>query len=168
MSSPIRGKVSNSLPLLVLFLISATLAAAERSVKVAPFGIDQRPMPSGADLERLVPLKVGTFQRPPFPRGMKPPTNEDLNVDYTSGKDKVNFGFSMADRPSDAWEAIKLTREEATAGSASLKGERFSLQTEPSFFYAGDFMSWSRGRYFFYAKANSPAALERFLRAFPY
>ena len=36
-------------------------------------------MPSGTDLETLVPRRVGTFERPAFAKGMKPPVDEDLS-----------------------------------------------------------------------------------------
>jgi hypothetical protein len=29
-------------------------------------------------------------------------------------------------------------------------------------------MAWTRGRYFFYAKASSPPALDSFMRQFPF
>lgn len=133
-----------------------------------PFGVDKRPAPSGADLEVLVPASVGAFRREALPAGAKPPSDEDLNVTYKSGAESVFFGFSIPETLADAHEAIKVTRDEAIASKVSLKGEQYSVGTDPSYFRAGSFMSWSRGKYFFYAKASSPRALASFMRSYPY
>ena len=132
----------------------------------APFGIDQRPMPDGTDLEKLLPSTVGTFQRPAFAPNTKAPTDQDLNVTYTSGSDSVFVGFSIPGDPESAREAIRISRGEA--GADALKDEQFSDTTEPSYFRSADFMAWSRGGYFFYAHASNSAALEAFMKAFPY
>jgi hypothetical protein len=152
----------------VLLVSSASSATAAKSVKDAPFGIDRRPLPKGDDLNVLLPLTVGSFKREPLPASAKAKSDEDLNVTYRSGEDVIDVGFSIPESPEDAHEAIKVTREEAIASKTPLKGSKFSVGTEPSFFHASDFMSWSRGRYFYYAKANRPAALARFMEAFPY
>ncbi len=108
------------------------------------------------------------FKREPSSRGHQAKSDEDLNVTYRSGPDSIDVGFSIPETPEDAHEAIKVTREEAIASKVPLKGARYSVNTEPSFFHVADFVSWSRGRYFYYAKASSPAALTRFMEAFPY
>jgi hypothetical protein len=143
-------------------------AAAPKAVNDAPFGLQRRPMPTGEDLNTLLPLSVGGFKREPLPAGTKAKSDEDLNVTYRSGSDFVEVGFSIPETVEDAHEAIKVTREEAVASKVPLKGSKFSVGTEPSFFHAADFISWSRGRYFYYAKASSPAVLARFMTAFPY
>jgi hypothetical protein len=132
----------------------------------APFGIDQRPMPSGADLEKLVPMTVGSFKRPAFPAGTQAPSDQDLNVTYISGADSVFFGFSIPGDTKSAREAVRIARGEA--GSDALKDGQYSDDTEPTYFRSGEFMAWTRGGYFFYANASSPAALEAFMKAFPY
>ena len=133
-----------------------------------PFGIDKRPQPSGADLNVLLPKKVGTFEREDFPAGLKPPTDEDLTVEYKSGEDSIFFGFSIPDTEKDAFEAVKMTRQEAIQSRLNIKGEQYRIGKNPSFFKLDAFMSWTRGRYFFYAKAGTPRALESFMKAFPY
>jgi hypothetical protein len=133
-----------------------------------PYDVDKRAAPPGSDLTILLPLTVGTFKRQPFPPGAKPPAHEDINTTYTSGKDSVFVGFSIPDSAEDAHAAVETTRTEAVASKISLKGELYSVGTEPSYFKLPKFMSWSRGKYFFYADASSPEALDRFMRAFPY
>lgn len=59
-------------------------------------------------------------------------------------------------------------REEAIASKVNMKGELYVIGRDPSYFKVADFMSWTRGRYFFCAKAGSPAALEKFMRDFPF
>jgi hypothetical protein len=120
------------------------------------------------DLNTLVPATVGAFEREPLPAGAQPPSDEDLTVTYKSGADSVFFGFSIPETAADAHEAVKVTRAEAVASKVVMKGEQYSVGTDPSYFRVAGFMSWSRGKYFFYAKASSPSALESFMRAFPY
>jgi hypothetical protein len=151
-----------------LVLMLSAAHAADKAAKDVPFGIDRRPMPKGEDLNTLLPLTVGMFKREPLPPNTKAKSDEDLNVTYRAGADTIDVGFSIPETPEDAHEGIKVTRDEAIASKVPLKGSKFSAGSEPSFFYAADFISWSRGRYFFYAKANSPAALTRFMEAFPY
>lgn len=136
--------------------------------KTVPFGIDQRPQPTGADLNVLLPKKVGTFTREDLPVGAKPRSDEDLNVEYTSGNDRISFGFSIPETEKDAFEAIKVTRQEAIDSRLSLKGEQYQIGKNPSYFRIADFMSWTRGRYFFYAKASNPETLEKFMQSFPF
>jgi len=136
--------------------------------KTAPFGIDQRPQPTGTDLNVLLPKRVGAFTREDLPAGAKPLSDEDLNVEYTSGNDQIFFGFSIPETEKDAFEAIKVTRREAIDSRLSLKNEQYQIGKNPGYFRIADFMSWTRGRYFFYAKASSPEALERFMRSFPF
>jgi len=152
-----------------LVLGSALWPAGAAGPKGAvPFDVDKRPAPSGTDLEKLVPASVGAFRREALPARAKPPSDDDLNVTYRSDAESVFFGFSMPETAAAAHEAVKVTRDEAIATKLSLKGEQYKVGAEPSYFRAGSFMSWSRGRYFFYAKASSPRALESFMRAFPY
>ena len=142
--------------------------SAQRSGAAVPYGIDKRPMPAGTDLEVLVPKTVGTFERPPLPKGAKPPVNEDLNVSYVSGTDKVDFGFSIPESPADAHEAVNVARDEASASKVDMRSAQYVSGRDPSYFKSADFMAWTRGRYFFYAKASSAPALDRFMQQFPF
>jgi hypothetical protein len=134
----------------------------------APFGIDRRPMPQGTDLEKLLPATVGGFRRDALPKDAKLASDEDLNVTYRSGADSVDVGLSKPDTVEDVREAIKVSREEGVRSGVPMSGARYSLRTDPAYFQAGDFIAWSRGTWFFYAKASSPAALARFMGAFPW
>lgn len=136
--------------------------------KTPPFGIDKRPQPTGTNLEVLLPKSVGTFTREDLPAGAKPRSDEDLNVEYRSGNETIFFGFSIPETEKDAFAAIKVTRQEAIDSRISLLGEKYLIGKNPSYFKIADFMSWTRGKYFFYAKASSPQALERFMRSFPF
>src|SRR3712207_3882295 len=114
-------------------LIPSSTAQKEMQKGMITFAINERPMPTGESLEKLVPASVGTFKREPFTADAKPPTDEDINVTYRSGSDTVFFGFSMPETPADAHEALKVTREEAIASKVSLRGEQYRVGTDPSF-----------------------------------
>ena len=160
-------RASTTFAAIVLTLVFIPASGQNTKLPI-PFGIDKRPMPTGTDLNVLVPPTVGSFTREQLPADAKARSDEDLNVTYKSGSDSVFFGFSIPDTPADAYEAVKVTREEAIASKVNMKGEQYVIRKDPSYFKVADFMSWTRGRYFFYAKANSPAALEKFMRAFPF
>jgi hypothetical protein len=53
------------------------------------------------------------------------------------------------------------------AGGAAMMGA-VHAQSARSHSKSADFMAWTRGRYFFYAKASSPPALDSFMRQFPF
>ena len=133
-----------------------------------PFSIHARPMPKGEDLNTLLPAKVGSFVRDELPKGAKLASDEDLNITYRAGSHTVSFGISKSDTVEDAREAIKVTRDEAVASKVPMRDAKYSPKTDPAFFYAGDFISWTRGTYFMYAKATSPQALGQFMAAYPY
>jgi hypothetical protein len=147
----------------MLFVLPA--AAKEAS---PPFSIHTRPMPTGEDLATLLPSKVGTFTRDELPKGAKLKSDEDLNVTYRSGKDTVNFGLSKPETVEDARDAVKVSRDEAVASKVPMRDARYSIKTDPAYFQAGDFIAWTRGSYFMYAKASSAEALTRFMAAFPH
>jgi hypothetical protein len=144
-------------------LMSAPAQAAD-----APFGLHKRPMPAGTDLNLLLPATLGPFKRDALPAGAKLSSTEDVTVSYRSGGDTIDVGASRAESVNDAREAIKVTREEAVASKISTRGEKLSLKSDPAYFHVGDFIAWTRGPYFFYAKANSPDALARFMAVYPY
>jgi hypothetical protein len=149
--------------IMLLAMCSAVFAA-----NGIPYDVDKRPMPQGTDLEKLVPLKVGDFQRAPLPKDTKFPTNMDLNMTYKAGKNSVFVGFSKSETPEDARNAVELTKQEAVGNDTILKSEEFQIAKDPGYFKHGKFFSWSRGRYFFYADASSPEALDLFMKSFPY
>lgn len=150
-------------------------AKAARPAPVAiPFALDTRPVPSGRSPELLLPRQVGGFSRRPFPNGTRIEGTADLNADYTDGRDTVNVGLSVTERSEDAQaairtlkgEALEFARRRSKGGPMPLATE--SIGTDPSFYRIGEMMGWSRGGYFYYARASSEAGLNRFMEEFPF
>jgi hypothetical protein len=161
-----------------LFMCGATLTRAESQAaasgaKAAPYQLDKRPMPKGQDLETLLPRTIGKFTREAFPAGTKPSDSEDINIDYKSGNDVINVGFSIPG-PKDAHEGIRTAKTETIAELKRLRRAKEiataqELIGQPTSYYkVADFIAWTRGGYFFYAKAKNAAALDAFMTAFPY
>jgi hypothetical protein len=148
-------------------------AAASGAKAGAPYQLDKRPMPKGQDLETLLPRKIGKFTREAFPAGTKPSDSEDINIDYKAGAETVNVGFSIPGAK-DAHEGIRTAKTETIAELKRLKrANEISTALEQigpptSYYKVSDFIAWTRGGYFFYAKANSAAALDAFMTAFPF
>jgi hypothetical protein len=151
----------------------AGASAASAGAKAAPYQLDKRPMPKGQDLETLLPRKVGTFTREAFPAGTKPSDSEDINIDYKAGADTVNVGFSIPGAK-DAHEGIRTAKTETIVELKRLKRvneiptAQELIGPSTSYYKVKDFIAWTRGGYFFYAKANNAAALDAFMAAFPY
>jgi hypothetical protein len=149
---------------------SDTASGAGQAV---PYQLDTRPMPKGQDLETLLPRKVGKFAREAFPAGTKPSDSEDINIDYKAGADTVNVGFSIPGAK-DALEGLRTAKTETIVELKRLKrAQEIStaleeLKKPTSYYKVSDFIAWTRGGYFFYAKANNPAALDAFMTAFPF
>jgi hypothetical protein len=163
------------LPFVRVSLVVMLAAGAGLSVHAqAPYQLDKRPMPKGQDLETLLPRKVGTFTREAFPAGTKPSDSEDINVDYKSGADVVNVGFSIPGNEKDANEGIRTAKDETIAELKHLRRAKEiataleRLDQPTSYYKVADFIVWSRGGYFFYAKAKNAAALDAFMSAFPF
>ena len=151
----------------ILIMSCPTLVFSQKR-SIPPFSIDKRPQPSGTNLEILLPPSVGAFKRGVISGNTDPFAGEDITAQYQAGKDRIFFGFSIGDTENDVFEAIKITRQEAINSKISIKNEQYVIGKNPSFFKIGDFMSWSRGRYFFYAKGSSAASLDHFMKAFPF
>jgi Protein of unknown function (DUF3592) len=136
-----------------------------------PYRIDDRPMPSGEDLDELLPLQVGPFRR----EGLNVPDDlrkSSIYAQYDDDDGEIFVELGVCDDAETAWTAVETSKAETDAESSDA-AQVVSLKTEPSFFKTntrrGAFMSWSRGRYYFSAHARrGDNDLDRFLTAFPY
>ena len=140
-------------------------AAGEPERVEFPYDIDKRPMPTGEDLDSLLPKQVGPFVR----RALRPPYAE-----YVAGTSEVFVEIGIAEDAADAVGGIIACKEESEAESPVLV-ERylFAVGNSPNYFWcvteAGAFMSWTRGRYFFMVRAKGgESELDRFMKSFPY
>jgi len=159
-------RIAGFLALLLAAHFGATPCMAEDPPAPVPFGIDQRPMPSGSDLSALIPTIVGSFQRKPLDDDVRQQPNETPTFAvYSNGPDAIFFGVRLAEDSGDARNDVVQSRLSSNMSSSE---ESFSAGTEPSYYRVPQLMTWSRGRYFFYAQANRQSALDTFMRAFPY
>jgi hypothetical protein len=136
-----------------------------------PYRIDERPMPSGENLEELLPLQIGTFWR----EGLDIPNDlrkSSIYAQYHSDDGEIFVEFGVCDDAEAAWKAVETSKAETEAEFPNAT-QVVSLKTEPSFFKTitrrGALMSWTRGGYYFSAHArDGEKDLDRFLTAFPY
>jgi hypothetical protein len=166
-----RFTLAITLAVTSLFMCGASLTHAQS--QAVPYQLDKRPMPKGQDLETLLPRKVGTFTREAFPAGTKPSDSEDVNIDYKAGDEVINVGFSIPGA-ADAHEGIRTAKTETIAELKRLRRAKEIATAQEqigkptSYYKVADFIAWTRGGYFFYAKAKNAAALDAFMTAFPY
>ena len=145
------------------------VAAAVGCAKTIPYGISARSEPKAAEAGGILPPKVGRFMRDDIPANTAVPADEDFNVTYRSGKDSIFIGLSRPGSTADLKEAVRTSREDAVSDSSiNRTGEIYCIASPPFFYKIPDFIAWTRGPYFFYADASSPAVLAEFMKAFPY
>jgi hypothetical protein len=146
----------------------------------APFGIEKRPMPSGVDLDALLPKQVGPYTRTLLERsdqrGVAPTSIEfdgnSVYATYKAGDKEIFVEFAVAANPANA-QAILDTAATETRDTFPTDPRFGSLGTEPSYLKvnneSGAFYAWTRGNYYFSASAKGGEAdLDAFIQAFPY
>lgn len=146
----------------------------------APYGIDQRPMPSGLNLDQLLPHQVGPYTRESLrlasrqevqPKAIEIDT-DSVYAQYRSGSASIFVELAVSSKAEFAREALKTAADESAPERQA--DERFAaLAREPGYVksISGNdaFFAWTRGGYFFSASSkNGEAALAAFMQAFPY
>jgi hypothetical protein len=155
-----------------------------RSIKMvngpAPYGIDQRPMPTGLNLDELLPRQVGPYTRESLRLASRQdvqPTAIEIDTDsvyaqYRSGSASVFVEFAVSSTAAFAQASLKTAADESTPEFPA--DERFgAFGREPSYVKSisgkDAFFAWTRGGYYFGASSkNGEAALTAFMAAFPY
>jgi hypothetical protein len=166
--------VLNRRAALTLALQALVVRSAHARVGPVPFNVGRRPMPTSDATAELLPPRVGAFQRDALPATAKVPADEEMYVTYRRGTDSVSVGVSRPGSVDDARAAVETalqeTRDELrrTGRREELPRIMQDLKGDPAYVAVSDFMAWSRGGYFFAAKASHPRALAGFMQAFPY
>ena len=146
----------------------------------APYGIEKRSMPTGLDLEQLLPKQVGPYTRTSMERASKqgvPATSVELDGDsiyahYRSGAKDIFVEFAVTSHAADAQATLEVAAGD-TGGAFPTDPQLGLMGTEPSYLKVinadGAFFAWTRGGYYFSASANSGEGdLDAFVKAFPY
>ncbi|MFH1267082.1 MAG: hypothetical protein ABIK89_15250, partial [Planctomycetota bacterium] len=130
-----------------------------------------RPMPTGDDLEVLLPSQVGAFVREPIrvPRDIH---HDPIYANYRLGSSGVFVELGICGEPDGAQQAITTAKRETDAEFPDVSQEN-TLGTDPSYLRTvntlGAFFAWTRGSYYFSAHAKGGEAdLDAFMSAFPY
>jgi hypothetical protein len=147
------------------------LLAQASSAGRVPYKIDERAMPSGEDVENLLPARVGAYHR----ESVEVP--EDLGTSsiyaqYRSDSAEVFVELGICGDSASAQRAIQTAKAETDAEFSDAP-KQCSLDSEPSFLKAntrrGAFMAWTRGGYYFSAHTRAgEEVLDQFMEAFPY
>jgi len=146
----------------------------------APYGIERRPMPTGLELDKLLPKQVGPYERVMLEKSQQRGTiAESISVDgdgvyatYRNDDKEVFVEFSVASSAEYAQSSWDVVVGDANKGVYPTDPHFGSFRTEPSYLKVvnndGAFFAWTRGGYFITASAKSEAALDAFINAFPY
>jgi hypothetical protein len=136
-----------------------------------PYGVDKRPMPTGEDLDVLLPAQVGSFVRESIrePRDIR--TNS-IYADYRHGSSGVFVELGICGTPSGSQRAITTAKRETDAEFPDIP-QQGVLGADTSYLRTvnrlGAFFAWTRGGYYFSAHAKGGETdLDVFMKAFPY
>lgn len=152
-----------------LMLTPTAAASFDVCSTVAPFGLATKAPPNGNSAAKLLPPKVGRFVREPVAASANIPSDEDFNITYRASSASVFIGLSRPGSDADLKEAIRTSWTDAVSDKTiNRAGEKICLATAPYYYHIPDFIAWTRGPYFLYADASSPAVLAEFMRDFPY
>jgi len=143
----------------------------------APYGIEKRPMPTGMNLDELLPTQVGPYSRTLLERsdqrGVAATSIEmdgsSVYATYKAGDKEIFVEFAIDASSVNAQATLDTAVGESTAKFPT-DPRLGSIGTEPSYFKnndSGAFFAWTRGNYFFSASANGGEAdLDAFMKAF--
>ena len=146
----------------------------------APYGIEKRSMPTGVNLDELLPTQVGPYSRTLVERadqrGVAATSIEidgsSLYATYKAGNKEIFVEFAVDASAVNAQATLETAAGETT--NQFPKDPRFgSIGTEPSYFKvnneSGAFFAWTRGNYYFSASAKGGQAdLDAFMQGFPF
>jgi hypothetical protein len=146
----------------------------------APYAVEKRPLPEGADLDALLPKQVGPYARTLLEKSdQRGVTPSSIDVDgnsvyatYTAGAKEIFVEFAVAGSAHNAQATLDNAASE-TDGTFPADPRVGSIGTEPSYFRSnsdtGAFYAWTRGNYYFSASAKGGETdLNAFMQSFPY
>ena len=166
------------------FLPADTQNQTKKEIKplqgTAPYGVEKRPLPAGANLDELLPKQVGPYTRTLLEesenRGVTPSSikvdGPSVYATYKSGAKEIFVEFAISSDAPSAQETL-VTAAGDTVGKFPTDARLGSLGTEPSYLRinnkSGAFYAWTRAGYYFSASAKGGVAdLDAFMKAFPY
>lgn len=152
-----------------LFLFSLILNIAIHAQSV-PYNVDRRKFPLGEDYQKLLPQKLGMWNRFSFHDFI--PGIEHGHVYYQKDKKEVFVQFGKALNPTEMKVVWQKFYEDATVN----KEDQIKQQnnTNPSTKYvlmngkSGYFFAWTRNLYYFSIKTKLKEDADEFMKVFPW
>ena len=151
------------------FILVSGLALSISSGEI-PYKTSNKAMPAGIDFNKLIPLRVGNFERVDF---TPPAPGLDGEATYRFGKKEIFMLFSKADNSNDLRETMETIKDEVKDNKTT-DARTISMKTDIAYIhFLGPkiaFFAWTRGLYCFSAdsKNGDKKTLEEFMSAFPY
>lgn len=146
-----------------------------------PFGVDQRPMPAGLNLDVLLPARVGDCARTSLRNGGSntTPTTAKLDdgnsiyAEYLYGGTKIFVEFAATSSSANAQSILQTVADENIGrGQFPTDPQKGRIGSDPSYLKLfdaqGALFAWTRGGYYFAVSAPTASAVESFMKDFPY
>jgi len=151
------------------FAIISLLALTTKTGEV-PYGTASKPQPSGSDFSKIIPAKIGAFNRISY----KPPApGLDGEATYRAGDKEIFMLFSKAGTKADVKETMQTILQEVKENKTT-DARDISLKSAIAYIhFIGPkiaFFAWTRDLYCFSADSKNAGkkALEEFMKAFPH
>ncbi len=158
---------------LLLFIAAALLLKFTATVPVSrqgddiPCQIHKRPMPKGNDFSKILPKKLGDFERIIY---HAPTSSTDGDATYRAGKQEILILFSLSDNLSDAAVIMETVYDEIKNEGGETR--KISLKTNPAYILLINkrvaFFTWNRDKYTLSLQTKNKATLDQFMKDFPY
>ena len=153
----------------ITFLMIPLLAFAIKTDDI-PYGTATKQQPSGSDFSKIVPARVGAFNRISY----KPPApGLDGEATYRAGDKEIFMLFSKADTKEDLKETMRTILQEIKENKTT-EARDVSLKSAITYIhFIGPkiaFFAWTRDLYCFSADSKNAdkKTLEEFMKAFPH
>ena len=177
-------KLIATITMLSVLYFAPTQNQTKKEIKplkgTAPYGVEKRPMPTGLNLEELLPKQVGSYTRTLLEeserRGVTPSSIQvdgaSVYATYESAAKEIFVEFAVSSSAQTAQETL-IPAAADTIGKFPTDPRLGSIGTEPSYLRvnnkSGTFYAWTRGNYYFSATAKGGLAdLDGFMKSFPY
>ena len=149
-------------------LSSAEVVAINTQNEELPYNLGSRLMPSGSNVEKLLPPQAGPYRRAPIKQAGK----ESIYANYQSGNSTIFVELGICADMKEAQSAVETAKAETDAefpGAQQTFAKWQDIVCFKTVTPTGALVAWTRGAYYFSARANGgEKELDQFMAAFPW
>lgn len=135
-----------------------------------PYNVNKRKFPLGDEFDKLLPIKIGKWERFAFHDFVQ--GREMGRVYYDAGMDRVQLTFGKAYSQSELNMAWTRIYDEAVLGKNNEIKQKNTTSTSNKYLLmngkSGFFYAWTRNLYYFSIETKNKQLADDFMSIFPY